>query len=274
VVCIGKHICVVGNDRRLIWAAKEFQAAGHSVSFYGVPETEDTVLSLSETVKNAQAVVLPMPAADSSGCIRFSDSRSCDYGSFLAFVPNDALIFGGMLPSGNDPRIVDYGKAEAVALANAVPTAEGAIQRAMEHLPITLWNSQCLVIGFGRIGKILAHRLQGLGVHVTVCARKQEDLTYAQTLGYSTDITDIYQKGLVQYDCIFNTVPAPVLSEAQLRQTNPNCLLMDLASAPGGIDAVVCAAIPRPHLHALSLPAQVAPVTAGKIIAGFILTQL
>lgn len=42
-------------------------------------------------------------------------------------------------------------------VANAVPTAEGAVQVAMEELPFTLHSARVLILGFGRVGKLTAH---------------------------------------------------------------------------------------------------------------------
>lgn len=42
--------------------------------------------------------------------------------------------------------------------------------------------------------------------------------------------------GLGTYDVIFNTVPAPVLDRALLARTGTDCVLLELASPPGGID--------------------------------------
>lgn len=267
-----KNITVLGEDRRQYWVAKYLAAAGHSVSTFGVPGLEDTRLTLAWTAADAQAVVLPMPAADSAGNIRLSANRTLDSRLLTVLLPQNVQLYGGLLP----PHLqgIDYALSEAVTAANAIPTAEGAIQRAMELLPITLWNSRCLVIGFGRIGKVLAHRLHGLGANVTVSARKPGDLAMIRGFGYQSDVTGTYAGGLELYDCIFNTVPAMVLPEAQLCRTRPDCLLIDLASRPGGIDFEACARLPRQATHALSLPGQVAPATAGKIISEFILEQL
>ena len=38
-------------------------------------------------------------------------------------------------------------------VANAVPTAEGAVQVAMEELPFTLHSARVLILGFGRVGE-------------------------------------------------------------------------------------------------------------------------
>lgn len=270
------RMTVLGEDRRQYWVAKALVAAGHRVSVYGVPILEDTRPTLSETVAEAQAVVLPWPAADKNGLLRLATDRSFPMERLWPLLPEGTQVFGGMLPEGIPGGLaaIDYGKSEAVAVRNAVPTAEGAIQRAMEQLPITLWQSKCLVIGFGRIGKILAQRLQGLGAQVTVAVRKSADHAKAAAMGFLSDQTGVYRRGLWDYDCIFNTVPAMVLPESQLRRTRPDCLLVDLASRPGGLDFEACARLPRQALHALSLPGQVAPATAGRIISDFILEQL
>lgn len=265
-------ITVLGEDRRQYWVAKHLAAAGHKVSTFGVPGLEDTRLTLAWTAADSGIVVLPMPAADPSGTIRLSKDRRLDSKLLPVLLPQGCRIFGGLLPEHLSG--VDYARDEGVTAANAVPTAEGAIQRAMELLPITLWGSRVLVIGFGRIGKVLAHRLQGLGAHVTVSARKPGDLAAIRSFGYADDVTGAYAKGLDQYDCIFNTVPAMVLPQEALQQTKPDCLLIDLASRPGGIDFAACAQLPRQAVHALSLPGMVAPATAGKIISQFILQHL
>lgn len=269
-------ITVMGEDRRQYWVARALVAAGHPVSVYGVPILEDTRLTVAEAVADAQVLVLPMPAADQNGLLRLATDRSFPTERLWALLPQGITVFGGRLPENMPPELaaVDYGKSEAVAIRNAVPTAEGAIQRAMELLPITLWQSRCLVIGFGRIGKLLAQRLRGLGASVTVAVRKSASHAMAAAMGFASDQTGVYRQGLGAYDCIFNTVPAMVLPEAQLRRTRPDCLLIDLASQPGGMDFDACARLPRQALHALSLPGQVAPATAGRIISDFILEQL
>lgn len=270
------NITVLGEDRRQYWLSKALAEAGCRVGTYGVPDCRDIKPGLPEAVADAQVLALPMPAADKDGLLRLTGGRSLPLKDLWGLLPAGIQVFGGRLPEDIPQEIhaVDYGASETVAIRNAVPTAEGAIQRAMEQLPITLWQSRCLVIGFGRIGKLLAQRLHGLGASVTVAVRKSADRAMAAAMGFASDQTGVYRQGLEAYDCIFNTVPAMVLPEAQLRRTRPDCLLIDLASSPGGLDFAACARLPRQALHALSLPGQTAPATAGKIIRDFILEQL
>ena len=63
-----------------------------------------------------------------------------------------------------------------------------------------------------------------------------------------------------------NTVPVRVLDEARLADLKPGCLVVDLASKPGGVDLEAAGRLGVRVIWALSLPGKVAPVTAGKII--------
>ena len=94
-------------------------------------------------------------------------------------VKSDALIFGGIvgdkyLPP-KDLNFYDYAKREDFAYLNAVPTAEGAIQLAMEELPVTLAGAHCLVTGYGRVARALSELLVAMRANVTVAVRKCAD---------------------------------------------------------------------------------------------------
>ena len=65
---------------------------------------------------------------------------------------------------------------------------------------------------------------------------------------------------------VVNTVPVRVLREAELADLKPGCLVIDLASKPGGVDFDAAARLGVKAFWALSLPGKVAPVTAGKSI--------
>ena len=160
----------------------------------------------------------------------------------------------------------DYFAREELAVANAVPTAEGAIQIAMEELPITIHGARALVIGYGRLGRALAPRLRALGAQVWVCARRHEQRAAAESMGLGSERLERLSDWLCSYDLVINTVPALVLGVEELAALKEGALVIDLASRPGGVDMEAAAALNVRVIWALSLPGKVAPVTSGRYI--------
>ena len=78
---------------------------------------------------------------------------------------------------------LDYSQKDAFTIKNAIPTAEAAIALAVQNNENMLFGSNCLVVGYGKIGKILSHYLKCLGANVTASARKESDLSYIYSNG-------------------------------------------------------------------------------------------
>ena len=274
-----RRISILGGDLRQRWLAEELRQCGFEVAVYQVPELENTFSSLQQTVKSAQALALPMPALTKDGWIR-ADPQPLPLIPVLESLRPGTFVFGGPFTSAAETlaqypvQLSDYTLSPALAAGNAVPTAEGAIQLAMERLPITLSGSRCLVIGFGKIGKALSLRLRGLCAEVTVSARRPEDCALAEALGLQSDRTGVYFRGLRQYDCVFNTVPASVLLEEHIAALRPDCLIVDLASAPGGLAPGLTPPERPVYLTAPGLPGRVAPASAATLLKEHILRTL
>lgn len=245
---------------------------------------KDERMDFAENIENAvtesEAVILPLPVSSDGENISTPLDLGCKIKlSELARILQSAgvkLVCGGKMPpelitscSDFGLEIFDYYEREEFAVANAVPTAEGAIEIAMRELPITLHGARALVIGYGRIGKVLARLLKSLGAKVTVSARKKADFTWIDVLGADSAETMklpmLLQKN--NFDVIFNTVPRVVLDRSALFEIAPDAVIIDLASKPGGVDVSAAKDRGVNVIWALSLPGKVAPVTAGRIIA-------
>ena len=68
------------------------------------------------------------------------------------------------------------------------------------------------------------------------------------------------------FDVVFNTVPAVILTRELLSELPEHCVIIDIASMPGGVDFAAARTLSRKAIHALSLPGKVAPITAGRAI--------
>ena len=136
----------------------------------------------------------------------------------------------------------------------------------MMELPVTLRSCRVLIIGWGRIAKCLAALLWALEADVTVAARREADRAMACALGYRTETIADLDNTLNDYRLIFNTVPAPVLTEQQIEHCRQGCLRIDLASAEGIAG--------RHKIWARGLPGKDAPESSGALIAKTVIRLL
>lgn len=266
---------VIGGDLRQAALARLLAEDGHTVHTFALEQAEGMVCEDTlDGARWADCVILPLPAAGERGQLNtpLSEER-CALDWVLDFLVPGQLVCAGMvrpeLAAAAQQRgleLHDYFAREELAVANAVPTAEGALQLALEELPITLHSARALVIGYGRLGRVLAHRLAALGTRVSVAARSYEQLAWAQVWGYSAEHTHRLVPWLCGYDLVINTVPARVLGREELAALKPGALIIDLASKPGGVDFDAAAQLGVKVIWALSLPGKTAPVSSGGYI--------
>lgn len=166
---------------------------------------------------------------------------------------------------------IDYLQREELAIANAVPSAEGALEIIMKNTKTTVFGSNILVVGYGRIGKYLSKILKAMGANVTVSARRQSDFAWIDTNGFTKIHTSNISKSAGMYDVIVNTVPHTVIDSSVLQKVKSDVFILDLASSPGGTDFAFAKEHSINAVSALSLPAKVAPLSAGKIVCETVL---
>jgi dipicolinate synthase subunit A len=147
-----------------------------------------------------------------------------------------------------------YAERESFARRNAIPTAEGALQRILEQTPYTIQGSTAFVLGFGRVGTALSLRLTGLGAMVFVWDSDLEAIRRAKGYGLPICSPEQLPELLPRCDLVVNTVPAQVLTESQLSRIHREALLLDLASAPGGVSKEIVQSLSFCYFWATSLP--------------------
>ena len=272
-----RSFAVIGGDMRQRCLLRQLRGLGFSASSYRVPDTQDSAPELPGCIRDANVLLLPMPAFSGPETVR-AEGCGVPLAAILDAAGPDALVCGGMLgPAGDALRarglsFFDYAKDETLLLQNAELTAEAALPLLLERLSCPLAGSRLLLCGFGRIGKLLARKLRALGADVTVSARKPQALELARILGYRRVRTDSLTDALAQYDVIVNTVPAQLIGPAQLRSVRTGCVLLELASLPGGFCAEA-QALPG-YCAARGLPGKYAPETAAAIIRSAIFREL
>ncbi len=271
-------IAFLGGDKRSLFAADCFLRLGFEVYLAGFDRLESlgglVLTDMKTALLSADIIVLPITGIKGNiiPCY-FSDKElNINKDTF-----NNKLVFMGkgdtlrsMCPSAG---IYDLLGREDFAVANAQPTAEGAVQVAMENYEDTILGSRCLVIGYGRIGRILSKMLKALNADVDVATRSAEKAEYIRADGnVPVNMTELLTLG--GYDIVFNTVPAVVIDKKLLRRSDSDTLIVDLASAPGGVDFDAAESLGFTAIPALSLPGKCSPAAAGRIISDTILTVL
>jgi len=276
---MAKEISIIGGDLRIIKLAIMLSEDNYKIYTYGMEKTEilnEKIVkcnSLKEAVYASNIIVSAIPFSKNGEQINCSFSDNLiDVKEFIE-TTKDKIVIAGAINSEitqklekKNNKVIDILQKEELTILNAVATAEGALQIALEETEYTIHESKILILGFGRIGKILSKILKGMGAKVYCEARKKSDLAWIKAYGYyPVEIKDL-EKNLNMFNLIFNTVPFILLNNNNLVKINKDCLIIDLASNPGGVDQVKAKELDLKYISALALPGKVAPITAAKYI--------
>ena len=272
---------IIGGDLRTIKLAVMLAKEQNQVYVYGLEKAEELkniknieqCESIKKAIQEVEIVIGPIPFSSNGKTINmpFSD-KEISIREMMHVINAKVLIAGGITPEvyemANDEyiEIIDIMKREELAVLNTIATAEGTIQVAIENTNKIIHGSEILILGFGRIGKVLARKLAGLSAKVTCAARKDEDLAWIQAYGHKATNINSIGENLKLYDIIINTVPHIILTEQKLEYVKKETLLIDLASNPGGIDKKAIKDRNLKFVWALSLPGKVAPTTSAEFI--------
>ena len=271
------NISIVGGDLRIIRLAEMYAQEGKNVYTYGLEKyflesnlpNIELCQSLKEAVINSDIIISGMPfskdgenvnAPFSSSQIKIKDLKN--------ELNNKTFIAGGIPKDFYDEQIknVDLLQIDELTILNAIPTVEGAIKIAIEEREETIHESNVIICGFGRIGKILCNRFKALGANVYCTARKDTDLAWIREKRYFplryVELCDYAPK----FNIVINTVPTIIIKEKELDCLNKDVLIIDVASAPGGIDKEYAEKKKIKVITALGIPGKEMPKTAASYI--------
>lgn len=250
-----KKILLAGGDIRTRILYGKLKEAGFTVDTVGLFEDDNGDMG------SADIIILPIPVSRDKKNINCPlTDRVIPISHITENAGNKTVLGGGAIGLINN--YTDYSLSDSYAILNAVPTAEGAIAAAINNTDITLQKSKVLLIGFGRVGKVLSTRLSAMHCELTVSARSPADKALIDALGIKhIDTKDI---GLCEsFDIIFNTVDYPVLDSAL--DNLDGTLIIDLSTA-GCIDEATALKYNAKYLKLPGIPGKTAPVTAGEIL--------
>ena len=272
---------VIGGDLRNVELAKILKEDGKTVYTYGM--NIDSTEKLETILEDVEVVVGPIPFSKDSLTVNstFVDSKIL-IKELLEKMRGKILIAGNIsedvkkLAKSYNIQVIDVMKSEKLAVLNTIATAEGTIELMIANTDTIIFDSNVLILGFGRVAKTLANRLKGLVKSITCASREDEELAWIEVYGYEKlDLKDFVKcqeskKCLENYKVIINTIPSMILDAEKLQYVNKEVLLIDLASNPGGIDKEETKKQGLKLIHALGLPGKVAPKSSAKFIKDII----
>ncbi|MDR2558577.1 MAG: dipicolinate synthase [Oscillospiraceae bacterium] len=274
----------LGGDMRSVYAAKRL-SEHYDCFLYGFTGELQAVpadIPVLREITKFKSLVLPLPSSRDGIHINAPFHKEQIPISIIPqAVEASGIVYCGKvfieikkICEQNNLELVDYFEREELIIKNAVPTSEGCIEIIMREQGSTIFGSQVLLTGFGRVSKVVAKHLTALGAEVTVTARKYSDLAWAEIEGCRTVHLSKLDDMLGKFDIVVNSVPAPLFSLERVKKLKAGCLLVDLASKCCVEDIEAAEKEGVNVIHALSLPGKVAPQTAGYIVADTIMNIL
>lgn len=276
---------IAGGDLRSVYLAKALEKEGHEVFAFALkneklPESVKTVRDIKEFEK-VKNIIFPLPCCDREGFLKTETEERIKLSEMVENISEGSVLMGGLLPKDiislaeeKGIKTFDYYHREEFAVRNAALTAEAAAAKLLEMLTESISTVPVLILGHGRIGRLLSAILKALDAKVTVAARRYSELAWIRSEGMTPLEFRLLDAEIGKYKVVFNTVPAMVLDWEKLMLMDKNAIIIDLASEPCGTDFSAAKELGITAEKALGLPGKFAPKTAGEIVKDTVLNIL
>ncbi len=260
-----KKFALIGGDKRNILLADELIKCGNEVLMYGFDKANIVnKMSLIDTINYCDFIICGIPFTRDLMTLNTPlTSEKINIEDFFKIVPKDKIIFTGAVSDKltTENSIVDVYKTDQMTEKSTIATAEGAIKIAIENTDVSLYDSNVLIIGYGKIGSALAKYLCSLGANVTVISRSPKSINQAITDGFSAYSSFELDRNLSNKHLIFNTAEKIQINKTNIDTIDKNCVYIELASSPFGINYEECINSNIKIIFGLSLPGIFSPKT-------------
>lgn len=262
-------LCLIGGDQR-IQLLPRFLAEKCLAAEPQVTSRDGLYKYLESLMDKSDAVILPIPVTrDGKALFAPHFSAKAELEPLLDFSESKNIpVLGGCVPDSLNQKyanIFDYAKSERFLVQNAKLTAEGTLAEIIEHSDKTLYGSEILITGGGRIATELVRLLKPFSDNITVTARR--DKVRAEFIHSGVNATDTSDLSLDGYDFIINTVPHLLIDESALKTAKADAMLFDLATSPCGIDFDAAKELNLSAFLLPGLPGKYSPAAAARAIA-------
>ncbi|PWJ48948.1 dipicolinate synthase subunit DpsA [Faecalicatena contorta] len=292
-----KHLkydyAVVGGDIRQVYLTAELAGHQNRICHYALaaepdknkyPDASHVVAasSLENACAYSSCIICPIPLSKSGSHLNQNGlTEDLSLKSLLVALQPEQYFFAGCIPEDFRNSAIEKGvfafdlmQNNTLAIYNTIATAEGAICEAISKSPINLNKSRCAVLGYGKCGRTLVSYLKGLFCHTYACSNNPEEQAQAAIISDSTGDLKDFKKSAGEFDFVFNTIPALVITADILAVMKDSVTIIDIASAPGGVDYQSAKNLGRTALLVPGLPGKYAPASSARALKESIETIL
>ena len=262
---IYKTLLAAGGDRRQLALLPVLRKEPWQLDTLGLGEGNPTGLSYD-------GLLLPLPALR-HGQVPVLEGPPLELIPLLSRVKPGGLVVGGAFSKSHRDTICSLGypvedvmERESLVWENAKLTAQAVPVLPPPPPPPPPQGKQVLVLGGGRVAKALWPVLKDRGAKVAVAARSSAQLDLAEQAGAEAVPLEQMEPALGRAELVINTIPAPVLGRKELAALHAGVLVLDLASAPGGVDFAAARELDVSARLEPGLPGKWFPVQAGRLL--------
>lgn len=269
---------VIGGDMRQVYLTQLLAEENKTVCCSALCTTDTSGYAASvplETALGSSAHIIgPIPLSKDGGFFHQSGlKKNIPLKQLFTLLKPGQRFSAGCIPE--DIRrealekgvcVSDFMQDAALAHFNTIATAEGVICEAIKSSPVNLHKSCCAVLGYGKCGRILADDLKRMFCYVTVAASFEEELAQAAVYADETLRLESFLLRINKYDFIFNTIPNITLTRKALSRVKPSAVILDIASAPGGIELTAAKELSVNARSCPGLPGKYAPLSSARAI--------
>lgn len=268
---------VIGGDMRQVHLAKMFVQEGSRVCYFALcAELKEGTQAdlLSQLCGAAPCVIAPIPFSKSGDVLNQSaHAQAFPIDLILSHMKSGQTLAAGCIPKDfrlkavqKGVRVFDLMEDPQLCIFNTLATAEGAICEAIKRSPVNLHSSFCAVLGYGKCGSSLVSYLKGMHGHVCAVSDSITERAQAALVADEAKSLEEFAACAGVFDYVFNTIPALAVDAKILEKMKPSAVIIDIASAPGGVDYE---AAQKLGLHAVlcpGLPGKYAPVSSAEAV--------
>lgn len=280
-----KALSFMGGDLITVNLINQFLKDGYKIKTYAFDGAYD-LIDADDKVKNkmfaeniedvinfAENIIFAMPFKNASEqIISTFSNKKIDIKEILPMLKNKKIFVGNLsdetitILNTQKNEIYNLNNNNEIRISNALITAEAAVGIIASESQRTIHGMKILILGFGRLGKMLAKTFKSLDADLTVEARKDSDIAWINAYGYKSLHLDNLTENIGDFEVIINTVPFMLLDKERIEKLRKDVYVLDLADDERGIDTKEARKNNIKNLWALSLPAKNAPYSYAKSI--------